>query len=339
MIPPSLTSAAVRSCVLRQLAAGALVLALLPGTVGAWDVPGPSAAQAGVATFLVREWSVELPNGDAADVYAPQVPARWRRWFADAFPVVAVLQGALVDKGEYRQFGRLLATQGFVVVVPDHLRNFPGIPVPVRFSEVEVVTAVYDGLVSADADPRSPAHLIVDTDSMGLVGHSLGGFVGLHAIGAVCNPLICSAPDGAYSPPPALRAGAIYGANLVDFDSSIIDLDTSGAAVALMQGTLDGIAPPAEAAATVPVLELPRALITLDGGGHYGICDSNAPVGATPDPLLPTLTQAQSNLYIARWLGLWLRAQLRDDPWAQFWVYQAGGSLDGIVNVVAEPGD
>lgn len=197
--------------------------------------------------------------------------------FADALPLPALLQG-VVDTAQDRQFSRLPATQGFVVVVPDHVLSFPSIPMPVRFSEVEVVTAVYDGLASADADPRSPAHLIVDHDSMGLVGHSLTGAVGLQAIGAICNPLICATPHGAYSPPPTLRAGAIGGANLVDFDGSVIDLDAADAAVAQMQGTLDDLAPPAEAAAAIPVLVVPQALITLNGGDHYGICDNNAPL-------------------------------------------------------------
>ena len=280
-----------------------------------------------LAPLPVQDSTLSLPNGDEADVYAPVVPPRARDRFADGFPLVALLQGARVANGQYRRFARLLASQGFVVVVPDHLRSFPGIPAPVRFSEVGVVTAVYDGAVAADRDPRSSLYRIVDTDTMAMVGHSLGGFVGLYAIAGVCDPQICGEPGGTYEPPAALRAGAVYGTNLVGFDGSLIDLDTSRAPVALMQGDLDGINAPVKAQATYPILEPPRALIELHGANHYGICDDNSPAGATPDPIDPTLPQWEANFAIARWIGLWLRAQLKDDPWARFWVYRGGGPL------------
>ena len=317
----------VRAITLRLAAlfAAALALASLPASAG--PGLGNSAGSDWLAPLPVQDSTLRLPNGDAADVYAPVVPPSARHRHADAFPLVALLQGALVEKGQYRHFARLLASQGLVVVVPDHLRPFPGIPVPVRFSEVGVVTAVYDGAVAAERDPRSPLYRIIDTDSMAMVGHSLGGFVGLYAIAGVCDPQICSAPGGTYSPPAALRAGAVYGASLVDYDGSVIDLDTSRAPVALMQGDLDGIGIPAKAQATYPILESPRALIELHGANHYGICDDNNPAGGTRDPIDPTLPQWEANFDIARWIGLWLRAQLKDDPWARFWVYRGGGPL------------
>jgi hypothetical protein len=76
--------------------------------------------------------------------------------------------------------------------------------------------------------------------------------------------------------------------------------------------------------------------MTLNGANHYGICDENDPPGATADPIAPTLGQAESNFNAARWIGLWLRAQLKDDHWAQFWIYRVGGSFNGVVDVVAE---
>ncbi|MFB1486077.1 MULTISPECIES: hypothetical protein [unclassified Thiocapsa] len=116
---------------------------------------GHRAAASWLPLSPVKDLTVTLPKGDEADVYTPVVMSRMRFRFEDACPVIALLQVALVKKGQYRRFGRLLASQGFIVVVPDHLRLFPRIPVPVRFSEVGVVTAVYDGMLAADADPCS----------------------------------------------------------------------------------------------------------------------------------------------------------------------------------------
>jgi hypothetical protein len=64
-------------------------------------------------------------------------------------------------------------------------------------------------MLSADTDPSSPLHGIVDTETTGMVGHSLGRFVGLGAIAGQCDEQICTEPRGVYEPPPALRAGVV----------------------------------------------------------------------------------------------------------------------------------
>lgn len=291
----------------------------------------------------VRVLSFTLTNQDAADVYAPWVGHRRRDRHADRFPLLAVLQGANVDKQQYSTLGTELARHGFVVVVPNHFRRFDGIPFPVLFSEVEVVTAVYDSLLAADMDPDSPLFGIIDTTRMGVVGHSLGGRVGLEALAGVCSINLCSAydvtndadadgfDDDGFEPPAALQTGAFYGTNLVNFVGGLDDLDV--AAAALVQGSLDGIATPAEAAASYPLLEPPSALITVNGANHYGVCDDNNPPDALPDFSQPTLEQRVGNLAIARWTSFWLQAQLLDDPRAQRWLYTIGGAFSGIVDV------
>jgi dienelactone hydrolase len=285
----------------------------------------------------VRTLMLTLDNGDAADVYLPRIRSRFPDWFEDSLPLVAVLQGALVDKSQYRKLAIQLARRGHVVVVPNHFRIFPpAFPDPVLFSEVSVVTAVYTTMVAADADPSSPLFRVVDTESMAVIGHSLGGRVGLTALAGVCEPAICTAPDGTYTPPAALRTGAFYGTNMLGFDGVVTDLDTSGAAVALVQGSLDGISTPDEADATYPTLESPRARIDIEGANHYGITDQNDPPGAGPDPLQPTLPQSVANYYVAQWIGHWLRFHLRNDPWAEFWLYAIGGSYNGIVEVTTD---
>ncbi len=279
---------------------------------------------------VVRVQSVTLPRGDLADVYALDIPPRLRHRFTDALPLVAVLQGALVDKSHYQRLGRLLAMQGFVVVIPNHLRTLPGFPVAVALTDVNVVTDVLTAISAADGDRTSPLYKIVDTNHMGLVGHSLGGSVGLYAVAGLCVPTIC---DGTYQRPASLQAAAFYGTNLADNNGNVTDLDTSGIAVALVQGSRDGVAVPAEADLTYPTLEFPRALITIEGANHFAICDEDNPVGANPDPNAPTLDQDLATAYVARWTGLWLRMQLKDDPLARQWIDRIGGSLDGVVQV------
>jgi hypothetical protein len=148
---------------------------------------------------------------------------------------------------------------------------------------------------------------------------------------------ICSAADPAnYKRPAALRAAAVYGPDLADASGNLTDLDTAGVAVALFQGSADGIAPPAEAAQTIPTLKRPRALIRIEGANHYAIRDVNSPAGARPDPKAPALPQPFANVLVGRWMGIWLRATLLHDPWARYWLYAAEGGRGGPVSVTVE---
>ena len=85
------------------------------------EADGP--LESSVPKSRIRTIELTLPNSDKADVYYPRT--RSSKTFADAFPVVIVLQGANVDKIHYERFGRRLARHGFVVVIPNHFRSLP----------------------------------------------------------------------------------------------------------------------------------------------------------------------------------------------------------------------
>lgn len=279
---------------------------------------------------VVRVQSVTLQRGDLADVYAPAVPSVLADRFADRFPIVAVLQGGFVDKVHYEHLGQGLARLGFVTVIPNRLRTLPGLPVAAPLPDVNLITDVLAAMSALDVDSESTLFQIIDTARMGVVGHSLGGAVALYGVAGLCVDQIC---DGSFERPAALQAAAVYGTNLVGSDSSILDLETSAAPVALFQGTVDGVSTPAEAAATYPTLEAPRALITIDGANHFGICDENNPPGALPDTSTPTLSQEEAVSHVTRWIGVWLHAQLSNSRAARTLIYDVGRSLDGVVRV------
>lgn len=319
-----------------------LLVSLLPLAIVACGPAGPEAEapipetattqrELVVPRGWVETFSVTTPDGDPADVYVPVPPSRWRRFFRDAFPVVVVLQGGLVANDQYAAYSAELARHGFAVVVPNRLRAVaPGAP-PAPFTEGSVVPDALAAAMAIDTDPSSPGFEIVDTDHMGVTGHSFGGAIGLTLIGGVCGPPLCIRPAAL---PAEVGAAAFYGTNLIQPPPvGLLDIDTNGVAVALISGSEDGVSTPAETDATYGVLDDARALITVDGANHFGITDDPLPPGAQPDPNPSTIPQAQAQRRIARWTGIWLRAKLLEDPFAEFWLTVIGGSLNGQVTV------
>ncbi|MEX1362452.1 MAG: alpha/beta hydrolase [Nannocystaceae bacterium] len=317
----------------------AVSLALLLGALGCDPAPEPDhtpevAARAGLLSGPdVVELQTTLANGDDANVYVPEVPSWLSGVFEDRFPVVVVLQGGLVPADQYSEYASTLAAFGFVVVVPDRVRALPPLfPEPVALSESAAITTSLDQLAVLDADPSSPVYRVADLDTAALAGHSLGGAVGLLTIDGQCTFPLCTPP---FELPASVQAAAFFGTNLVDA-GVVTDIDSSSVSVALLQGDLDGVAPPAEAETTYQILETPRALIDFEGLNHFGITNDNLVPGAQPDPSPQTVDQQEGIERLALWTALWLRAELRGGPLAQLWLFEIGGSLDGTVTVTSD---
>jgi predicted dienelactone hydrolase len=63
---------------------------------------------------IARYTTTVSADGDPADIYYPVVPKPARV----KFPIVLLLQGALVDKADYANFATQVARYGFIIVVP-----------------------------------------------------------------------------------------------------------------------------------------------------------------------------------------------------------------------------
>ena len=256
--------------------------------------------------------------GDEADVYypVPEFPAA-----DDAFPIVAVLQGAFVDKQFYSEFGTQLARFGFVVVIPNHLvvfgpPNTPPAPFPDEFVIIDVLETMKvenEKALDTGGNPN-PLFGIIDTTRMGLSGHSAGGAASLFALSEKCVPPFCIPipPPPFFTLPEAVRAGAFYGTNSFGPDGNLIEVDTDDFPVALVQGTFDGIATPEEAKATFNILDGVRALIPIYGANHYGITNfKNAPrPNNDPNESDPDIGQTVLIKQIANATGQFLRTHV-----------------------------
>ncbi|BAZ36596.1 hypothetical protein NIES4101_25150 (plasmid) [Calothrix sp. NIES-4101] len=297
----------------------------------------PSPAFKNVASYT----TTLTTTNDIADIYFPN-PSN-RKTDNYSFPVALLLQGFNVDKSDYSNFASIVASYGFVVVVPNSRRT---LPIPLQplfgdkglFTKTSLINDVLAQIKIENSNPASPIAGIVNTEKLGLLGHSAGGAVGLSAIANICLPFIC---EDSFNRPKELVAGAFFGANLRNqVTQEFIPIKNSGIPTALLQGNLDSIALPFRAERTYDNIQIPpKALVTILGANHYGITNSNNPLGPVPDSNTPTIAQDVAVETVARWSGLFLRASILNDRDAFNYVYSTGDNIDPNVTVmsVAKP--
>jgi len=84
------------------------------------------------------------------------------------------------------------------------------------------------------------------------------------------------------------KVAHFYGTNLKGPTGSIPELDNDGIPIVLVQGSIDGMATPAEGQATFyKIKNPPKAFITIEGANHYGITDVNNHKGQSQIRILP----------------------------------------------------
>ena len=262
-------------------------------------------------------------NGDIADIYYPVIDS------VAELPIALFLQGALLDKAEYTNYAQIVASYGFVVVVPNHIQSFPEFGVTGLFSEVSQIEDTLIYLEGENVNSTSPLNGILNTKSLSLLGHSQGGGVSLSAIGDYCLPFFCNEIE--FTLPEEVVAGVFYGAFLRNFEGEFLPIDNQDVPLALISGSRDGVSTPDEILASYQLIdEGAKALITIEGANHYGITNEDN----LRDPVRPTLEQDVANETVALWTSLFLRANVLGDNDAADLLYGKGDSLDENVSIV-----
>ncbi len=267
---------------------------------------------------------------DPATVYHPSPPDLATGDYS--FPIALLLQGANVERGYYSQYATIVASYGFVVVVPDHYTtSITGNGYYAEPQQTEDVLAH----MTAENQGNGPVAGAIDTGTLVLLGHSYGGAAGLYAIQNQCQFPFCS---GSFNRPAALKAGAFYGTNMKPPFGSIPPVNNDGIPIALIQGSLDGKALPADTQTTFDLIQSPpKLLVLMNGANHYGVCDQDNPPGAQSDSTAPTLTQSVAIETTARWSAMFLRATALGDTNAGTYLSTVGPNQDGNVTVTWQP--
>ena len=305
------------------LIVGAVITTLglaLPAAASTFTPP-PIDSTAKLSTSIPRSEG----GADAADIYYPVLPDKASK--DSSLPVALLLQGALVDKSDYSNFASTVASYGFVVVVPNHIRTLinPEGSATGLFAEQQQVNDVLTYMKAKDSNSLSPINDLLDPSTLVLLGHSFGGAVGLAAIQGNCVPFLCTEQ---FERPDGLKGGVFYGTNFIS------PLDNDDLPIALVQGSLDGVATPEEAEPTYAgIQDPPKALITVLGANHYGITNEDNP---QRDTVTPTLEQDVATETIARSSALFLRGTVLNDTEALDYVFNTGDTLDKNINVVYE---
>ncbi|MEO1791355.1 MAG: chlorophyllase [Cyanobacteria bacterium J06629_19] len=289
--------------------------------------PARAVTLAGEPVFSeVERFSTRIEN-NPTDIYFPVSTEA-----TDPIPLALLFQGALVDKADYQNYAQVVASYGFAVVVPNNERTLVGPTGPATglFPEQGQIQDVLDFMTGQNQRPTSPLNGRLDTESLGLLGHSFGGAAGIASVQGLCLFPLCA--DEAYEVPDALEAGIFYGTNFdlgPDIGTPPIDNQVP---TGYIFGTRDGVTEPAlTVEAFEKTLNPPKVLVEVEGANHYGITNEDS----FRDPMRPTLEQAIATDTIGRWSGLFLRAHVLNDPEAFSYVYGGGDTLEPVVTVSA----
>ncbi|WP_299491625.1 alpha/beta hydrolase [Acaryochloris sp. IP29b_bin.137] len=290
--------------------------------------------------------TVITSSGDAADIFVPRSaksdPA------AKPFPVALLLQGANVDKSHYSEYAKVVASYGFVVVIPNNLRTWP-LPPPAPtttgyYPELKLINEAWNFI----KDPAvSPVAEVINPEQLVLLGHSLGGAAGLNAVQGGCSIPKCL--YGEFKQPEALVAAVFYGTHLKPYTGGPVPpINNDTIPTALILGEKDGRSFPEKTKETYQQLGNPtKVLVSVTGANHFGITNSNAPNNLvnTPavvpailqDPKVQDISQALAIKTIGTWTALFLRATVLEDPMALDVIFSgAGDKVDNNVKVMMQ---
>lgn len=251
---------------------------------------------------IALETTVE--SGDSALVWGPASGD-------GPFPLVVIVHGSHMHPKHYANYASALAREGFVVIAPEHVRTVFGDTA--HYPQQAFINWGLNWAREANARADSPFAGRIDTETMFLTGHSMGGGVVFGVASDFDQPglvvdewsrpkeLVAVVVNGTHNIPPPRTGDPLPIDNLVP--------------LAFFQGSVDTVVTADQVNRTFDVVRgvKPYLKVILEGGNHFFISDTDNPEGANPDQSPMTLDQATSVASTAKWTALWFKATAGDD--------------------------
>jgi predicted dienelactone hydrolase len=178
------------------------------------------------------------------------------------YPLIVFSHGFTGSRRQSTSYSSHLASHGYVVVSPDYPLSSGGAPGGPRLGDVVNqpgdVSFLIDGFLAFSQESGNPFEGAVDSEDIGLTGHSLGG---LTTILATYGPLADDRVDAAV---PLAGPACLVGASA--FDDSRTPLLVIG-------GSEDRVVPWASVRQAYDQANAPRFLVQIVGGNHLRFAD------------------------------------------------------------------
>lgn len=189
---------------------------------------------------------------------------------AGPFPIVELSHGWTATAPEYESLGKAWASAGYVVAAP----TFPASSGPggslLDFVEQPAdVSFVLDNVLAEATEPGNLLDGLIDTERVGIAGHSLGG---LTTVGAAMNTC-CRDPRA--------DAAIALAAVRIEFEGGTFGGGNPPILMAI--GDADELVPMDHETALYAAAEAPKFLLTIHGGDHV---DPYVPAVGGPDSRL-----------------------------------------------------
>ena len=279
-----------------------------------------------------ESYSTNIPNrhgtGDETDIYYPLTSESNK----DSFPVALFLQGLKVDKSNYSNFANIVASYGFIVIVPNHFQDIPQFKKPVLMPETSQIENVLSFVEKENLKIDSPIRGKLDLEKFTLLGHSAGGSVGLTVVDGDCTPVFCNSE---FDRPSELLGGAFFGTSRINFLTKEFLLNKNDRIpVALLQGSKDGVVLNERTRKTYDLIkDPPKVLVTIFGTNHFGITNTD---NLERRENIPELEQKVATETIARWSALFLRGVALNDKKVKDYIFEMGGKKDINIELISE---
>jgi len=231
------------------------------------------------------------------------------------YPMILFGHGMMASKDYYTWMGDYLSTWGYLttlistpsIIDLDELFNSD----TGRGESIEGFILAYEYLSDLNSDATSPLYGMIDTEAVGISGHSLGAYSGTLLLDENAIPLKAAV---LFAPPNIEEGITIGGINIKGPSYASVDWENITAAVQYQVGSNDGMVPTEGVWELYDLLPGKKEMIEVNGANHSGYMDPGLETyfaNLLDDEA--TITMQEHHRIISDYMLAWFEYYLRGD--------------------------